>query len=41
MDLTRLLSLPPATRRQLASALGQRLLQAALVALLVGTLCFS
>ncbi|WP_343743102.1 ABC transporter permease [Herbaspirillum huttiense] len=40
MDLTRLLTLPPATRRQLASALGQRLLQASLVALLVGTLCF-
>ncbi|BEV14637.1 ABC transporter permease [Herbaspirillum sp. DW155] len=40
MDLTRLLPLPPATRRQLAAALSQRLLQAALVALLVGTLCF-
>lgn len=40
MDLTRLLPLPPATRRQLAAALSQRLLQAVLVALLVGTLCF-
>jgi hypothetical protein len=37
MDLNRFLS----TATSACCALGQRLLQAALVALLVGTLCFS